>query len=318
MKNNKGFSLVELMVVIALIGVLTLIAIAVYPSLTTRAATRTCQANRYHVIRAFQRLRYGDETLTLEEVLADDTGKYFAEKVECPEGGVLSVEDGTIVCSIHGSTLIDANSSASYKYDFSNMTAEEIEQLLDVVITHDRDDWVVVETDGRLVLTNESTGENRIFFPLDLEEYTIISNIQLDGSNGYGIMVESVTDENARDSGFIFQYDPGYGGGEFIFRERNNGGEYSPFARIKPEDVIPDYDSDTFWNEEHEIEIDVYEYNETQNRMVVRIDGVDITVDDMILVDKADNDAENYMGFRTWGSSHALIEDLEIIAYGDD
>ena len=314
-KNRNGFTLEELMMVVVILGILIAIAIAVYPTLAGKAATTTCEANRYQAIRAFQRLQYTEVDLVLEDMLNDTDHKYFMQDIVCPEGGVLTVEDNTIVCSIHGAAFIDASSSASYRYDFANMTTEELEALKAIIITHDRDEWDVMLVDGRLVLTNDSLGENRVFFPLELDEYTILTNIQLEGSNGYGIMVEAITGIDANDSGFIFQFDAGYGSGEFVFRERSDGREYSPFARIKPEDVIPGYDPDTYWNEEHEIEIDIFEYSETQNQMVVRIDGIDITAGETILVDKADDEAQNYMGFRTWGSSQALIEDLEVIAY---
>jgi len=44
-KNEKGFTLVELMVVVVIIGVLVAIAIPIYNTVTARAEERACEAN---------------------------------------------------------------------------------------------------------------------------------------------------------------------------------------------------------------------------------------------------------------------------------
>ena len=45
LKNKKGFTLVELMVVVAILGILVAVAIPVYSSVTDKAERNTCVAN---------------------------------------------------------------------------------------------------------------------------------------------------------------------------------------------------------------------------------------------------------------------------------
>lgn len=54
MKSKKGFTLVELMIVIVIMGILVAVAIPVFGLVTKNAEKKTCGANRVIVLKAVQ------------------------------------------------------------------------------------------------------------------------------------------------------------------------------------------------------------------------------------------------------------------------
>ena len=86
MKNQKGFTLVELMVVIAIIGIITAIAIPYYNNYKKTACDQAALSDLYNVKAAVQKY-LADATLkgtavatdvakAVKDVLADTTGQY--------------------------------------------------------------------------------------------------------------------------------------------------------------------------------------------------------------------------------------------------
>lgn len=55
MMNKKGFSLVELMIVVVIMGILMAVAIPLYGALTENARAKTCGSNQKAVISAFSK-----------------------------------------------------------------------------------------------------------------------------------------------------------------------------------------------------------------------------------------------------------------------
>ena len=98
---KKGFTLAELLIVVAIIGVLVGVAVPVFSGRLEKAREAACTANR--------RSLYGQ--VVIEHMLSDRSyQEIFDELVgsagKCPSGGVFSWEDsgetGVIHCSYHG------------------------------------------------------------------------------------------------------------------------------------------------------------------------------------------------------------------------
>lgn len=130
-QNKKGFTLVELMIVVVIMGILVAVAIPVYGAVTTNAERKTCHANcriiqetavNYFLAEStsidYKVLLNGSATATVASA-ADATSKLAPKFVssfeggkfpECPTDGCsyqLTAVDGDpgelrVVCSEHG------------------------------------------------------------------------------------------------------------------------------------------------------------------------------------------------------------------------
>ena len=98
--KKQGFTLVELVVIIAIIVVLIAITIPSCFALRSKAAQKTCSSNRNTIVRMFEfeKLSRLEEYMTLEQYIATN----MEYRDSCPAGGKYSTStDNTIGCDKH-------------------------------------------------------------------------------------------------------------------------------------------------------------------------------------------------------------------------
>ena len=108
MMNRKGFTLVEIMIVVAIIGLLAAIAIPNFVTARGVAQTNTCLANIRTLQGALELCSF--ETGAAITSLANDAAiaalvapNYVRNMPTCPTGGAYSTDaSGVATCATHG------------------------------------------------------------------------------------------------------------------------------------------------------------------------------------------------------------------------
>ena len=104
-RNNKGFTLIEMLIVVAIIAVLVAVGIPTLTGQLARAKAVTCEANRTIFTRSYKmNMIFATEDYTLEDAINGDYPEMLQDLagLTCPSGGTFSVVDGQLVCSVHG------------------------------------------------------------------------------------------------------------------------------------------------------------------------------------------------------------------------
>lgn len=110
-QDQKGFTLVELMVVVVIFGILVAIAVPLYNAQTEKAKTTTCQANQRIIESAIVQWSINENTAIpdlddlddLDELLDDLVADgYLQSKPECPSNGKYEIDqdEGSVTWSV--------------------------------------------------------------------------------------------------------------------------------------------------------------------------------------------------------------------------
>jgi len=114
-KHKKGFTLVETIVVVAIVAILAAVLIPIVTRYVFNANKVACEANRATILRLYQVHQVMHQECTLQEFLdgsAPDAPDI--SKAKCPSGGVYSVDGSKILCSVHDAEEEENNDSQTY------------------------------------------------------------------------------------------------------------------------------------------------------------------------------------------------------------
>jgi type II secretion system protein G len=104
MKNQKGFTLMEVLIVVLIIGILAAIAVPNYIQALEDSKVKACQANIDVLTAQAERYRLSRgeyPTLAENQCLSDYLAEknFLTQQVECPRGGRYILVSNKVECS---------------------------------------------------------------------------------------------------------------------------------------------------------------------------------------------------------------------------
>ena len=122
-KRNQGFTLVEIMIVVAIIAILAAVAIPNFVKYRRNSQAAACVSNLKQIQAAFEQAKMAGVTPSTVKELVDKY-KYIKSEPKCSAGGTYELpedDDSSPTCTI-GKKLDSEDSSAWHMLDKSSAT----------------------------------------------------------------------------------------------------------------------------------------------------------------------------------------------------
>lgn len=284
MTRRPAFTLMELMVSVAIAGVLASVLTPKVVLAVRKSKAVQCAGNRAVVEGAETRYRLEHDKQPSPSVTALKAGGYLDREPYCTAGGVyvwVSTSAAVVGCSVHYWPFEAPSSPGPLFYSgFNSMS------MLKVLSGK----WVIAND----VLKNITSGEARLAFgDNSWKDYNLTLNATLNKGSGYGVYYRA--DGVVNISGYVFQYDPGWGKGAFLVRKVTAGVESGPLAVAAIPSGFPVYDV------QHQIQIQV-----VGNAQNIYVDGNKVlTISDSTFL-------AGSAGLRAWDSTKAEFDSVTV------
>ena len=287
--RTTGYILIEIVVVMAIIVALLSIAIPRFAAYLETARAAACLSNRHNIEQDKIALNNDSPSLVIDN------------RYKCPSGGVYAwlVSEPSdpnyprIGCSLHYGSLPGTGNSVKDNFNDGNADGW----------FKSSKNWKVIDCKYYGGVNGSFFGENRTFLEADLgSDYAVEVDAKLisgSGGYGYGIYFGATDYANTLDS-LVFQYDPGWQGGSFVFRKVSGGYESNPIAQVK---APAGYQ---WTGVEKHIKIDVS--GNTYKASISDINGGTVPVLQVI----SPGFSGTALGFRTWNNSYASFDNVTI------
>jgi prepilin-type N-terminal cleavage/methylation domain-containing protein len=299
--NQQGITIIELLIVLSIMGILAAIVIHNLSIFMDRARIMADQATLRNLNNTTawygieEHTVHGDIFYGLDtdeermEILLDE--RYLRAAVEPQKKGTeFSWHIGSQIW-LH--SLYEVAESSSASYALPGLSPDSYRKT---------GTWSM-KTDGFY------SNHGLLFFENNNIEYTITVRAILDSDEkygGYGILFETILNDDNQDTGYVLQFDRGMGRGSILMRPRENGQEGNRITSHvfdHGNSFIPDKTTDEgkiWWETEHKITLKVDRVAGTAHEKQLSVWIDDRLLFDDFVFESNIASANNFTGFRSW------------------